>query len=142
MDFSLQIYEHFVNNALVKLAHKEIDGSLWQLTIFLFIISIVDSIFMVKLIEVKKWIFKSLDIFGGHFDLFMTILFHNFFHKTLSKNWPKRLTKFNTTQFLLLIFWSLNHEWSIPQTHNVPHWNFIYMISNFSNAYEALWPTL
>ena len=55
----------------------------------------------------------------------------------------KWLPNFNKTQFLLLTVLvskgpSLNDKLTILKICNVPRWNFILIINNFANAYEAL----
>ena len=65
----------------------------------------------------------------------MTILFDNKIDKTLTKKIDK--IQQNAISFFLL-FWSLDHEPSIPQRRTVHHWKHIFVINNFANAHEAL----
>ena len=110
--------------------------------LFPFIISIVDSFFMVKLLEFKNWIFKSWTflevILTNLWPSFLTIFFKKDWQKIDQKNWQNS-TKHN---FFFWLFYSLNHELSILQRCIVACWNQIFLINNFANAYEAHWPIL
>ena len=58
----------------------------------------------------------------------------------MTQNLTKKILKIwqNAISFILL-FWSLDHEPSIPQKCTVHHCKHIFVINNFTNAYKALW---
>ena len=143
MDLRFQIFNHFDNNVLLVFLMNFLDASYHRFSTFSIYYRYRWFLLDGEAFKTQELNFQEFGPFWRSFWQIYDHLIRPFFvikdwQKIDQKNWQNSTKR----SFFFWTFWSLNHELSILQRHDVPSWNCIFMINNFANAHEALWPIL